>query len=132
MGGGVMDSLGTVSPGQHFPIASLNDKGQCAECRRKPLDCKRPQLHYWCSLCSREYGDGRQIPNFAWAIIDGEAGRSGTLAGANKKWGARRPKEVRAMARAPIRAGGPGWMRAARKRYSILDRSPVRSAMAWG
>lgn len=47
---------------------SLDEQGRC--CGRKPLVYKRPDLHFFCAICSREYGaDGVQRQNWAFKRV---------------------------------------------------------------
>jgi hypothetical protein len=45
----------------------LNEKGQCPECKRKPLVYKREKTKF-CSCCARHFhiDTGEQIENWAW------------------------------------------------------------------
>lgn len=45
----------------------LDEKGRC--CGRKPLIYKKPDFHYFCWKCNREFGkDGIQRSNWAFEI----------------------------------------------------------------
>lgn len=45
----------------------LNSKGQCPNCLRKPLLYQRPDTHFFCFLCCRQYDEsGEQKENWAW------------------------------------------------------------------
>jgi len=47
----------------------LNGKGQCPDCKVKPLVYRKPTLHFFCPRCDREYGaDGVMVDNFAWHV----------------------------------------------------------------
>lgn len=45
----------------------LNNKGQCFNCLIKPLVYKRPDFHYFCHRCDREFdANGNFRANWAW------------------------------------------------------------------
>lgn len=54
-------------------VMKINEKGQCPECRRKPLTYKRRRMLF-CARCDREFDmdSGEQRENWAWKR--GEAG----------------------------------------------------------
>ena len=50
------------------PDLSLNEKGQCPYCGRKPIAYR---AYHFCTRCDRAYAvgsvdDGKQIENWAW------------------------------------------------------------------
>ena len=53
----------------------LNEKGQCPNCKIKPLTYKR-ENKYYCHRCSRAYSmdTKKQIENWAWIKKGGKFG----------------------------------------------------------
>lgn len=51
---------------------TLDDKGRCPNCLRKPIPYRRGR-YFFCHTCCRQYAmkDGEQQPNWAWKLAEG-------------------------------------------------------------
>lgn len=73
---------------------TLNEKGQCPPCGRKPIPYKRDG-HWYCCKCNRAYSmaTGEQIQNWAWVVTPTGFDKSDLVKGAEAAVAARESKQ---------------------------------------